>query len=141
MKTFKQIVAAVTLLAFAANSVVAMAVPRCCTRPVEQRRSCCQSATQKASASNQYACCAKKQASHEFVQHRLGCCCVKAPLASTSPRENLAKPSFEEHLLDFAFWSADHFVQAPTSSYSNDSPGRFSLSGPPLLALYCIWLK
>ena len=141
MKTFKAIIAAITLLAVAANPIVAMAMPCCCTKPVEQQRSCCQPAAQKTSSNDQHACCAKHQASNKFVEQRAGCCCITSSPASTSPRESLAKLSVENHSFDVAFWSADQSLQAPTSRYLDHSADRFSVSGPPLLALYCIWLK
>lgn len=140
MKIFQSIVAAITLLAVAANPVVAMAMPCCCTKPIEQRRSCCQTA-QTTSSDNHSDCCAEKPDSNSLAQYRADCCCVTAPLTSTSAQENAVKPSVEKHSFDVMFLVADDPVPLPTSHYLENSPSRFSLSGPSLLALYCIWLE
>lgn len=146
MNMFKAIVAAVTLLAVAVNPIAAMGMACCCTailqqtRPLQQTRSCCQSAAQ-ASSVEQRACSAKQGSANELIQHVASCCCAKVPPPSTSPRASLERPSVENEPLDVAFGPVDRTAQRPTSIALEHSPGRFTLSGPPLLALYCIWLK
>jgi hypothetical protein len=159
----KAIIAALTLVAVAAQPVVASWIPCCCTKP-EQRatpelreqlpelreqpktpeRSCCQTAEHVAKSPattgpTAAACCAQNQTPADIVVGS-GCCCVKAPPAVPSspdqPKQIIEQPSIEPSCS-----SVDCLVPAPAIRRFEQLPGVHTLTGPPLLALYCIWLK
>ena len=146
MGILKAIAVALTLIAVATNPVVAMTMQCCCTQRAAPERTCCpccQNAGEEA-AQPRFACCLKKDKVQEGIRLGVGCCCVKAPPA-TAPapaQEALAQHDVKGQPLALTtFASFDLAVLAPVSRYLDHVPGRFSLSGPPLLALYCTWLK
>ncbi|MFN0195312.1 MAG: hypothetical protein ACKVT0_01095 [Planctomycetaceae bacterium] len=140
MRTLKAVTVAITLIAVTANPVVAMVRPCCCTKRVEPERACCQQVAERVSV--QRACCAKKTETAEIARLSNGCCCVKAPPASTPSRDNLATSEIKEQSAGVTeFVPSDLAVRVPASIALDRAGDRISLSGPPLLALYCIWLK
>lgn len=136
---FRALISAVTLLAIAINPVAAAIAPYCCTKPATQDGPCCE-AVAKAATVKLPACCAKKHATALAVL-KAGCCCFKLPPAPPPARENLAKPSFDKPALDFAGWSSVGVVDAASAGCLEGATGWLQVSGPPILALYCIWLK
>ncbi len=119
----KALITAITLFAIAANPVAAVVMPCCCTKPVAVERPCCQAVEKTAPA-----CCAKKQPSPHFVL-KADCCCFKVPPASPPIRQNLAKPSFDQPVMDVADTSADRVrecdqVPSVSQTLRADSPFR-----------------
>jgi hypothetical protein len=143
MRLSRAYIALISMLAIAANSLAAMGTPCRCTRQVDAECPCCSSAAKQAVATklDRPACCARQQSpSNAVLQTPAKCCCGQTPPASVTARESSPKSS-AELAIKVACWSADRDDLSPTSGILRHSPGRFALSGPPLLALYCIWLK
>jgi hypothetical protein len=138
MKTFRTFITALVVLAVAGSPLTAMAMPCCCTQPVETKRSCCP--VKKPAAAEPAACCAKKQAA-PLVQLRSECCCVKALPASTLASEKSTQSSPQNSPVEVAYLPADRIFPAASAGDLQHSVGERRLSGPPLLARYCIWLK
>lgn len=142
MKTLRGMFTAISLLAVVANPVVAMAMPCCCAKPVVQDRTCCDSAVAQHPSGDQQLCCANAQIPRsQSLPKQASCCCVVAPPPFIATRMQFESSVFEIQSLDVAFSAADCTGVDPTSRYLEHSPGRNSASSPPLLALYCIWLK
>jgi len=147
MRTLNAIIAVLTLVAVAANPVAASLVPCCCVKPAKPEHACCRTAEAEAKEAAAAvaalpACCAKKQAAHTPVDTfvRGGCCCVKAPPAvPTAPDQT--KQIIEQPSIEPSCSSVDCLVQAPATRRFEQLPGSLTPTGPPLLALYCIWLK
>lgn len=144
MRTLKAIIATLTLLAVAANPVAASLVPCCCVKQAKPERSCCKTAETAAKSEEEAvvtlpACCAKKHAPVDTIV-RGGCCCVKAPPAvPASPDQT--KQIIEQPSIEPSCSAVDCLDHAPATRRFEQLPGSLTLTGPPLLALYCIWLK
>ena len=141
MSTFKSLITAITLIAVAANPVAAGLLPCCCTEKVQPERPCCQATKQAVqSTADSPSCCAKKQQESSSVQQS-GCCCFDVPPAVPASSEKFAKPTTEPQPLVVFCSFVDSSVQAPVIRRFEHASGSLTISGPPLLALYCIWLK
>lgn len=144
MRTLKAFIAALTLVAVAANPVAASLLPCCCVKPEKIERSCCHAAEQSAKAAKKLDasipdCCAKKYVPSD-ASARGGCCCFKAPPAvPASPDQT--KQIIEHPSIQPACSSVDCIVNTQAIRRFEQLPGTHTLTGPPLLALYCIWLK
>ncbi len=144
MRALKVIISAITLLAVAVNPVAAAWMPCCCTsrgetQPIPSKQRCCDSA-----AKSHKTCCAQKEHGTHGPRPTVAldshaCCCVKA-LPVTVSRVSLIKQTADQHLAEVAWPGLDIFA-APSCSFLQNSRGHYSLSGRPLLALYCTWLK
>jgi len=140
MQFLKSLFVAITVLAVSASPVLASLKLCCCSRPVEQKKSCCRT-TQNATLIAQKPCCATKMTSNSVLQVSKGCCCIKT-LEATSVSDRGVRPDVEKQPLDLAFLKEDQQRKLLTlRDIKDQSPGRFTLSGPRLLALYCTWLK
>lgn len=138
MQYFKHLLIAVMAVAVTTNPVVA-SMKLCCSAPkVEKKRSCCRSATTLAPKA---LCCAKKATSTGVDSpFPRGCCCIKSQDSATSS-VRFVLPNADDHSVDLAICSKDLPVPLQTLCNREVSPERSARSGPPLLALYCIWLK
>lgn len=139
MRTIKALIAVLTVFAVAADPVAASISPCCCVKHAEPERSCCRAAAKSAEVASHPACCAKKHLPVDTAV-RSGCCCVKAPPAvPASPDQT--KQIIEQPSIEPASSAVDCLVYAPATRRFEQLPGSLTLTGPPLLALYCIWLK
>lgn len=142
MRMFKALVSAFTLLAVAVYPVAAAWMPCCCSQQdrvpsVQTTHPCCD-ALEKASAG--HACLkSDRRALPSVAVDSHGCCCFQA-LPVATPRDSDSKLPAGQHSWVADLPVADRLL-APVSGFLNDSWGHFSLSGPPLLALYCTWVK
>jgi hypothetical protein len=68
------------------------------------------------------------------------CCCVEAPPAAPASRD-LAKQVSDQAPLVPVLAVVDTIDSASTSRLMARASELHPLSGPPLLALYCIWRK
>ena len=140
MQALKTIVAAVTLLAVGVNPLAAGLMPCCAGDKVPTRLGCCQRAAGEARpAAARHKCCEKQSAALDYPL-TLGCCCVKTPPASMPAGDGVQKSSAEQQVL--AIGSPDAVIRPVLAGGAlplvHDGP---ALWGPPLLALYCIWLN
>ena len=140
MQTLKPLFVAITVLAVSASPVLASLKLCCCSTPVEQKKSCCRTVPD-ATLIAQKPCCATRMTSSSVLQVSKSCCCIKA-LEATPVSESGLRPDVEKQPLDLAFLKEDQQRKLLTlQDIEDQSPGRFTLTGPRLLALYCIWLK
>jgi hypothetical protein len=140
MRTFKAFVAAITLLAVGVNPLAAGLMPCCMVTEAQTAPACGQNAAGHKCCKKHPICC-KKQLVAMDSPLTLGCCCVKVPPASTPPSDNTQKLPAQQQVL--ALGSSTFIVAEPSQAahalpFAHDG---LALSGPPLLALYCIWLK
>jgi hypothetical protein len=153
VRFFKTFVAVVLAAAVAAQPAPAALRPCCCVKPVEvatkvespaaAERPCCaakQAETARAAvATSAQSCCALKTPAAALVQAG-GCCCLKAPPAVPASRDQ-AKQTAEQAPLVPVLAIVDFFDAASTAHRAAPTSEPSPLSGPPLLALYCIWRK
>jgi hypothetical protein len=144
MTTLKAIIATLTLLAVAVNPVAASLVPCCCVKQAKPESSCCRTTETAAKAMEAPgvalpACCAQKEVQVDTIV-RGGCCCVKAPPAVPAAPDQ-TKQIIEQPSIEPSCSLVDRLVHAPATRRFEQLPGSLTLTGPPLLALYCIWLK
>lgn len=140
MNALKALFIAVMSLAVTASPVVASLKLCCCSKPAERKKGCCPSEQVAASTAEQ-SCCAKRVTSTAGLQLSNGCCCIKA-VESASLSDRLVRPDVEKQSLHLAVSNEDQQRKLLSlQDIQDQSPGRFTLSGPPLLALYCTWLK
>ena len=143
MKTFKAAILVICLFAVAVNPVAAAFLPCCCTRQAETKRPCCESKAENESVNSaeRHACCAKPSPRIDATL-RAGCCCVKAIPESILARYSLGIPPGDNPSFESALWIPSRVHSDSISALLRDnSPSHFALSGAPLLALHCIWLK
>lgn len=146
MNALKALFIAVMSLAVTASPVVASLKLCCCSKPAEHKKGCCPT-KHVATSTAHPSCCAKKDASTGTGLHLPGshlsssCCCIKA-VESASLSDRLVRPDVEKQSLHLAVSNEDQQRKLLSlQDIQDQSPGRFTLSGPPLLALYCTWLK
>ena len=134
MGNIKVIAVAFTLLAVVANPILARSMPCCCSRGGSEP-SCCLEETDSGD------CCTTTGGDTSGC--RRGCCCrIKAPPATMPSQVSSAKTDGKDQPAAFATLPpVDFAALVPACRYLDHSPKRFSPSGPPLLALYCIWRK
>ena len=138
MRTLRAVISAITLLAVTVNPVAAAFVQCCCAKPIDSQRACCQTAAKKTAAKHR-PCCAKRQ-KPAGLELRAGCCCVKPTPASALTRIGVSKLP-EKPSLDVLYLPEDIAVRGADGLDLQKATGRFAPAGPPLLALYCVWLK
>jgi hypothetical protein len=144
MNTHRPIISLVTLLALAASPAMAMTASCCCAKkPVEVVKSCCQktSETTEAPTAAVKPCCAKRELAHQSVGARACCCVEPTPAVLTSRNDATANQTVRETTLAVAPTSIAALVPAFTPIRVEAATEPPPLSGPPLLALYCTWLK
>jgi hypothetical protein len=142
MYFLKALFIAITVAAVTTSPVVASLKSCCCSLPAERTKSCCRSAPDSTRTAKK-SCCAKRAVASNGIDPQVskGCCCVKAPESATVS-DRLAVPDVEKPSLDLAFLNEDRQRKLLSLlAVGDESPGRFTLSGPSLLALYCTWLK
>jgi hypothetical protein len=137
-------IATLTLLAVAANPVLALSLPCCCTQQAEQAPSCCERVAAETECvppvAPRHGCCAKHQHATQVDRLDGGCCCVKAAVSIAPARETLAKA--EQQLFGLATLPPIVSIRLPSTERRLDiGPLRGLVSGPPLLALHCTWQK
>jgi len=155
----KSLITAILIVAAAAQPVVAAIEPCCClTNPAEQvaaaklERSllpaCCavKIAEPEVALSG---CCAKKLQAQACAIHeaaggspavdRADCCCVKPAPAVPSDPTNIVQRTIAATTIDLAIGEPAPLVPAPAVRRFDNTPGSHALSGPPLLALLCVW--
>ncbi len=149
MRPFRPIIAAVIMLAMMASPLAAALAPCCCSSQEASKCPLCLARVAFESEIPPAHCpsCAKQpgcknQAAGDKALSvaPAGCACVKAQLPVAMTRDKASSTSTEQHL-----------VATPVDSTVNDTVStvrRFipclavtTPTGPPLLALYCIWLK
>jgi hypothetical protein len=142
MRLLKTLVAVVTLAAVAAQPALAALHTCCCIRPVEAERSCCaakHAEQEPAAGAAPHSCCATKMPAPAVVQ-TAGCCCVKTSPAVPTARD-LVQTVTEQSPQAPVSAVVDLFDAAPAACGEILSAEARPLTGPPLLALYCIWRK
>ncbi len=171
MLKFRPILAILALLAVLASPVLAMMTPCCCTRPEAATpkgvtleaatQPCCESGSRQIStpAVGEHACCAKNRladtASGESAStctnaptctnvaphgvHRATCCCVQSAPATVTVRETRTILDNQPVALHHVALPVNVGLSVGTRHAALDRVVR--PSGPPLLALYCIWLN
>jgi hypothetical protein len=163
MRFFKTLITLATLAAVAAQPALAALQPCCCVKKVEVEKACCaakDSADPSAAARNGErpdttavtpadSCRARKTAAEKTAASAIiqatGCCCVKAPPAVPTSRDQAKQvseqqPSKQPPLVP-ALAAVDLFDAAPAARCVAHTTELQPRSGPPLLALYCIWRK
>lgn len=156
MSFSKTLITAILIVAAAAQPVVAAIEPCCClvkavAPPVEAvMPPCCAAKTVEVAASLP-ACCARKQQVRSCALHdtnagganfdRAGCCCVKPAPALPNGPTNVAEQTISAAAFTPALGEATPLVPAPPLRRFEQAPGTLSPSGPPLLALLCVWRK
>lgn len=134
MATINAIAVALALITNVASPVMALAIPCCCAKRATSERACCKKVDGQATPHHK-ACCAKKLAASEAALPTSGCCCFKAPITATTCPENPVAPPAE-------ILAGEYTGFHPTNVAVQLVPiAGLTLSGPPLLALYCTWLK
>lgn len=113
-------------------------------KSAKPEHACCKSAERSTKRAGAQAaafptCRAKKHATIDSIMQH-GCSCVKAPpivpVSLDQTRRIIGEP-----LIERSGSSADHLVDAPATCRFEQLPSSLIHTGPPLLALYCIWLK
>lgn len=156
----KTLITAILIVAAATQPVVAAIEPCCClTKSTEQVAAvnvdralpaCC-AAKIAEPVDSLPGCCAKKLQTHVCSKQsgatdsaavdRAGCCCVKPAPAVPGERTNIAQRTISATAIDLAVGEAAPLVVAPAVRRFEQLPGTHSPSGPPLLALLCVWRK
>ena len=139
MRTFNSLITVFTLLAVAVNPVAAAWVPCCCTpaKKVESKPPCCAVDY----AQPEHACDFTAEHAPESVGAKplSGCCCFTAPPVRTL-RDSVSKLSVGQPQFAVVWPTVEQLV-VPAMSLSQPFTAPGLLSGPSLLAQYCIWLK
>jgi hypothetical protein len=140
MRALKVFVALVTLTAVTGRPVLAAFEPCCCSRKVEVSRPCCAAKQESNEDAGipAHSCCATKTA--VAVVEASGCCCVKPPPAVPVSRDQAAKTAEQAPTVP-VLAAVDLAEAAPAAKLGAHSSQLRPVSGPPLLALYCIWRK
>lgn len=136
----KTYISVLCICVVAANPLLAVASPCCCTKKSESKPTCCHAKSLKTSPSEAIGrpCCNRKSAPTGVTKESCRCC-VKAVPQSIPTRGPLIKTSPD---LTFVLWSPPQFsLSAGISSRNTDIEGPHRPSGPRLLALYCKWLE
>jgi hypothetical protein len=144
MSKHRPIIALVTLQAVAASPAIAMTAPCCCTqRPVETVKACCQEADDAAriASAAPKACSAKQERAPNSVAPPACCCVESTPAVPTSRDDPTAKQTVREATFAVAPLSFAAVAPSCTTNCAEAVAEPPRLSGPRLLALYCIWLK
>jgi len=141
MKTLSKFISLATLLAIAANPVLAAAIPCCCTKPAGRACSCCGVANVPPAARGVHSCCGEKPSPPPATGRGPGCCCVKTPPALVPARDHRANLPLDDQVVLVAVCTLDRSPGDPRDARPRRSSGHLGLHGPPLLALYCIWLN
>jgi hypothetical protein len=138
MGAFKTLISFVMLLAVAVHPLAAAAMPCCCIEAGNTKQACSRhEAKQDAAVSR--SCCQQPHVPVEVLQP-VGCCCTQAQPASATTRNNIP----QSELKRLTWTTIELPGEAPTAVLRIEalsSARPIALSGPPLLALYCIWLK
>lgn len=152
MRTLKSLVVLITLLAVAVNPIAAAWIPCCCTKPVEvieDTSECCETHTQTKSTrhaddNDSHPNCPTTAdgISDTSLQHR-ACGCIQVPQTAQSNRNNLSAENSKRTFSQMACWPpVGVLFSRPVSCVNIEvSHTPLALSGPPLLALLCTWLK
>jgi hypothetical protein len=136
MKPCKAFVVAVMLVAVAANPVAAMMNCCGCCRKADEHRSCCQSARAVKEQRGSRGTATANVAVHHFE----GCCCVDRIRAAAAFCDSSTKTPYKKVWHDAGVYAAEEDSQLATCSRVHQEKRSF-YTGPPLLALYCAWLK
>ena len=145
-----------TMLGVSANSATASLLPCCCTqqaerahagqsqagqsqagRAVKHVRACCEKPPVEQSP-----CCAEKAAARQLSMTRQSCCCVTSVPAVPAARVSFASASVkpvQDALAGNALCPSDS--PPAKDRVRQAAPGRLRPASPPVMALYCIWLK
>lgn len=136
LKTFTSFVVAA---AVGMNAVAAVVAPCCCARLTESR--------DKVASTPVPACCAhgaphssRAPGFDENSTHECGCA-HSVPLAATEVKATAASAPSGNDTLWFAGNSTLTANARGAFSSFQRAPDASIVAGPPLLALYCIWLK
>ncbi len=155
MRTTRTLITAVCLLSLIVQPVAAAFAPCCCTQPAKSKSDCCPlesqgglrpadapgDATPSATKSAKPSCCAKKTPPRRVVLER-GCCCFEAAPATAPTQERLTDET-RRTTLDESLWVGHTFRHFDRNEHRfvETASSPHPLSGPPLLALHCTWLK
>ena len=145
METLRVMIVAAVLVALSANPMLAAMLQCRCT---DAKGFLCLSRAESESEASSHACCATKEASKAVSQpdsqqpppSRVGCCCLQAPAAVPAVAGKFSGPKIEKHPFDDVVGRPNQ-VLAGLGVDRNLPTDNFFSTGPPLLALYCIWLK
>lgn len=137
MTGIRQFVALVTAAALLANTVSAAAC--CCLPSTPRQHSCCSQISPLASSTVTWHACSA--AARVTETSHGGCCCLKSQPLRPPPLGNNAKPLSSAADLSLAPLSVLPQVVNPVSQLSQHPPDEIFLSGPALLARFCIWLN
>lgn len=154
MRTTRTLITAVCLLSLIVQPVVAAFAPCCCTQPAKSQSDCCPleskrglrpsdapgNDTPSAAKSAKPSCCAKKTPTRRVVLEP-GCCCYQSAPATAPSQERLSDES-RRTAVETPHWCTE-FLQFDRNEerFVERAGSPTSLSGPPLLALHCTWLK
>ncbi len=145
METLRVMIVAAVLVALAANPMLAAMLQCRCT---DAQGFLCLSRAESESEASSHACCATKEASkavsppdsQQPPPSRVGCCCLQAPAAIPVMNGKSPGPKIEKHPFDCVTCQPNQSLVGLWVDRGVPTDNFFS-TGPPLLALYCIWLK
>ena len=142
MELVKSIAVLLCLVSVTINPVVSRLMPCCCTDRQEAKRPSCQTQLASSKSSPVRSCCkTDKQTTVSDSAIRSDCSCVK-PLPASVPVKSV-KIIVQHSPFEASAWPplADEFLGDGLAYLRNHCSRQFRLSGPPLLALHCTWLK
>lgn len=148
MHTVRVMSAVLALLLFAANPLVVWGQPCCCCAdPDSSDHSCCCSSTASVPSCCRPACCTQERSATRGPQgcdgcRRGPCCCSPVTPSATIPNGTLEIRQAEKQLSDsFAELTHESSAIRLVLRCRGISLAPAKVSGPPLLAIYCVWLK
>jgi hypothetical protein len=135
MNVVRPTIAAITSVAVIINTALGQTC--CCAAPTMPEPACCQNASRDAT---RHGCCAKQTRSCGACSASQRAACANANPASVATRKGpLAGRGCEERPSDLSFELRATPVK--TGVISLCSKHDLGLSGPALLAMYCMWLN
>lgn len=161
MASHKLLITTLLIFAVAAQPAAAALAPCCCFEKVgatsvkqiapKAEAPCCATKLAKAEsiAAPVPSCCAhreQEQRKGDAESRRLsvgqaGCCCVKPAPTVPGERVSAVQRTIESVASQLSIDAPSPLVPAPAVRGFEQTPGAHSLTGPPLLALLCVWRK
>ena len=135
MNALRPMIAAITSVAVIVNS--ALGQPCWCAAPTEHEQACCTSASRDVA---RHACYVKQTNNCGVCSSRQGSTCANSNPPSVAKREGSSADRRSQELPN-ALWFPLRATPVKSGVESLQPEHYGVLSGPALLAMYCVWLN